>query len=229
MSGPNRIDVAGLLCSCIGHAVLLGGFLLSHPNSPPRATESEEAPALMVELIPLERLPGAAEAAEAPEPEIVEPVASQAAVSNVDRRSPLASAPTPPQQPASPALASAGSAPPMADAAPAMSSTTQRDLSDYQQQLYQIIARNSQYPEEAKRRRLSGVTSLAFRLDRMGHVIESWVQASSGWELLDDAALAALDRAQPLPPIPPTLPAPMEFVVEIDSSIMQQIASRMSG
>ncbi|WP_245968232.1 energy transducer TonB [Hephaestia caeni] len=99
--------------------------------------------------------------------------------------------------------------------------TTAADLDEYQRRLYEVVARHSRYPSEAKRLRLAGVTYLAFRLDRRGKVLESWVQRSSGSEMLDNAALAALDRAQPLPPIPPSLPARMDFVIEIDSSLLQ--------
>ncbi|HEX7853255.1 MAG TPA: TonB family protein [Sphingobium sp.] len=105
----------------------------------------------------------------------------------------------------------------------------QAELSDYQRHLYDEVARHSRYPAEAKRLHLAGVTHLAFRLDRLGHLLESWVQESSGSEILDNAALDALQRAQPLSPIPPSLPAHMEFVIEIDASLLQQLALATVG
>ncbi|MGI9377599.1 MAG: TonB C-terminal domain-containing protein, partial [Tsuneonella suprasediminis] len=48
---------------------------------------------------------------------------------------------------------------------------------------------------------------------------------SSGSALLDEAVLAALESAQPLPPIPSSLPARLDFIIEIDSSL-QQVALR---
>lgn len=103
----------------------------------------------------------------------------------------------------------------------ASSSSAAADLSDYQRRLHEIVARHSRYPGEAKQLRLAGITHLAFRLDRNGNVLESWVHRSSGSALLDNAALLALQKSRPLPPIPASLPARMDFVIEIDSSLQQ--------
>ncbi|TGX48755.1 energy transducer TonB [Sphingomonas gei] len=103
------------------------------------------------------------------------------------------------------------------------------DFSDYQRRLYQALAAVSRYPAEARRLSLSGVTRLAFKIDRPGKVLDSWIQDSSGSELLDNAALEALERAQPLPPIPASLPSRMDFVIEIDLSVMQRNASWSAG
>ena len=111
----------------------------------------------------------------------------------------------------------------------AASAVSTAELSEYQRRLYEIVERNSHYPEAARRLSVAGVTRLAFRLDRLGNVLESWVQESSGSELLDDAALDALKRSQPLPPIPPSLPSRMDFVIEIDSSLLRQVAMRTNG
>lgn len=111
--------------------------------------------------------------------------------------------------------------------APAAASRAEFD--EYQHRLYEIVAHNSRYPGEAKRLRLSGITHLAFRVDRLGNVLDSWVQESSGSEMLDDAALDALRRSQPLPPIPPSLPSRMDFVIEIDSSLLQRLALSSRG
>ncbi|MEJ2459763.1 MAG: TonB family protein [Novosphingobium sp.] len=102
-----------------------------------------------------------------------------------------------------------------------LSSTASTALNDYQRLLYEIVARHSRYPSEAGKLRLAGVTCLAFRLDRNGNVLDRWIEHSSGSALLDKAALAALERAQPLPPIPPSLPARLDFIIEIDSSLQQ--------
>jgi protein TonB len=103
------------------------------------------------------------------------------------------------------------------------------DFQAYQRALYVALADHSRYPAEARRAHLSGITELAFRVDRGGTVLESWIQKSSGSDILDGAALQALARAQPLPPIPAALPGQLDFVIEIDLSMLPQAAEQTGG
>ena len=73
---------------------------------------------------------------------------------------------------------------------------------DYGAILLAWLERHKDYPRVAQKRRQQGVVLLYIVLDRGGRVIEAHIQESSGYRLLDDAALAMLKRAQPLPPIP---------------------------
>lgn len=73
---------------------------------------------------------------------------------------------------------------------------------DYGAILLAWLERHKEYPRVAQKRRQQGVVLLHIVLDRDGRVIEAHIQESSGYRLLDDAALAMLKRAQPLPPIP---------------------------
>ena len=215
MSDPNRINIGGLICSCVAHGVIVGGFFFSNWNAPPRMrSQRESRQPLVFEFIPLaaEGNSSRVVAASSPQPPTAAtgptPARPLAAVQPVrllhvgiiEQRS--------------------ASAPANAGGAPAGDSGVELDA--YQRQLFEIVARNSRYPAEARRLRLSGITHLAFRLDRIGKVLDSWVQESSGSEVLDDAALDALMRSQPLPPIPPSLPPRMDFVIEIDSSLQQR-------
>lgn len=52
------------------------------------------------------------------------------------------------------------------------------------------------------RSRLSGTVMLRFTIGEDGEIVAREVAESSGSKLLDDAALAALERAAPFPPIP---------------------------
>ena len=51
-------------------------------------------------------------------------------------------------------------------------------------------------------KRVQGVATVAFTIDRQGHVIASRLVDSSGSAVLDEEALDVLSRASPLPPPP---------------------------
>ncbi len=55
------------------------------------------------------------------------------------------------------------------------------------------------------RSRKSGTVLISFTVGPSGQVLSRAVKASSGSKLLDDAAMAALDRASPFPPMPDDL------------------------
>lgn len=230
MPAPNRINFLSLFCSCVGHAAILGGIiygLADHDRDKPGPKDAR-AP-LVVELLALDSAEGAASrgakrAVESEHSRIAAPIPAGSGHRSAQPADPSVAAVLASESAGGGAIAPGGSE---AEGARAVSSPA--DFSDYQRRLYQALARCSRYPAEARRLNLSGVTQLAFRLDRLGRVLDSWIQESSGSELLDAAALEALDRAQPLPPIPLGLPSRMEFVIEIDLSVTRQFASRAAG
>jgi protein TonB len=62
-----------------------------------------------------------------------------------------------------------------------------------------------------------GVVLLRFKMDRDGKVLEAKIEQSSGSDALDQEALAALQRAQPLPAPPVEVPGnPLELIVPVD-------------
>ncbi len=71
----------------------------------------------------------------------------------------------------------------------------------WQNQLVAHVDKHKRYP--AARSRESAETILRFVLDRTGHVMSAEVAKSSGDAVFDDAALAWLRRADPLPAPPP--------------------------
>lgn len=216
-----RTNIVGMLCSCVVHGALLGGLWLASMHPPERLSGSRPAsPPLIVELIPLDQLGDTKN-----EERLPDTVPLQRTLTTEQGRATPSDRPKPPLELVAasglPAKAETIAAAP-ASSAPPSGASRSAELSDYQRRLYEIVARNCRYPSDAKRLRLSGVTKLAFRLDRRGEVLESWIEESSGSTLLDDAALEALERAAPLPPIPAVLPGRMDFVIEIDSSLIQQ-------
>lgn len=223
MPAINRINLLSMFCSCVAHAAILGGCLLAGDRAPRFATPRPLPGATMaVSFAP-------AQPATPPQP-TRSPTRGAAVLSGVvtpgtPRPATVSATPNAAIAPALAAHAvsepdATPGAPPIPDGAP-----SQDALASYQRQLYEVIARNSRYPAAARRLHLSGVTQLAFRLDRAGTVLDSWIQGSSGSAVLDAAATDALTRAQPLPPIPSALPARMDFMIELDSSVSQQIAS----
>ena len=68
----------------------------------------------------------------------------------------------------------------------------------YLGQLRRLLEHNKVNP----RSRQSGTVLLIFTVDPSGQLISRKVKKSSGSKLLDDAAMAALDRAAPFPPMP---------------------------
>jgi periplasmic protein TonB len=62
-----------------------------------------------------------------------------------------------------------------------------------------------------------GVVLLHFTMDRDGKVLTAKIEKSSGFDALDQEALAALQRAQPLPIPPVELPgATLDLIVPVD-------------
>lgn len=227
MSSPARNDVMGILASCLGHAAVLGGLMAVSSNS---TRPSKPAPppqtAIAVDFIQLDEHGESDRSTSRPS------TSPSPSPSGHNARTPTAAVSL--EGPASGGVArSAASnsdqtATLSEDGGGVTSAAAATDLDEYQRRLYEIVARHSRYPGEAKQLRLAGITYLAFRLDRKGNVLESWVHRSSGSVLLDNAALSALDRSRPLPPIPASLPARMDFVIEIDSSL-QQVALRAAN
>ncbi len=112
------------------------------------------------------------------------------------------------QKPPTPAMAARtkGGAP---QVAPAWQTSLVRHLEQYKR-----------YPSEAQSRGEEGVVLLSFSVDRTGHVLERHVVQSSGYPALDDEVMAMIERAQPLPPFPPTMTeAKLDLTVPIRFSL----------
>lgn len=77
--------------------------------------------------------------------------------------------------------------------------------SAYTSKIRQKLVRLLKYPPEAKAKRLSGVTTVNFTVNRQGAVISSRLVKSSGNEAFDREALAVLKRASPFSPMPEEL------------------------
>lgn len=72
----------------------------------------------------------------------------------------------------------------------------------YHEQLLAHLARFQRYPALAYRLGEEGTVQLTLAVARDGRLLDRGVAGGSGSDVLDNAAVALLDRAEPLPPLP---------------------------
>jgi protein TonB len=76
------------------------------------------------------------------------------------------------------------------------------------------------YPRSAQRRNIEGTAWLRFRMDRDGKVLSYSIERTSEHDALDEAALAMIERAQPLPPPPADVPGDsIELIIPANFNI----------
>ncbi len=73
---------------------------------------------------------------------------------------------------------------------------------DYMLRLQGWIARQERYPAEARAHRQEGKGIVAFTIARDGKVTHVWIDQSTGSSLLDQASIATIRDASPVPPLP---------------------------
>jgi len=90
----------------------------------------------------------------------------------------------------------------------------------WQTGLVKHLQQYKRYPSEAQSRGDEGVVLLGFSVDRAGHVLAHQILHSSGHAELDSEVMAMIERAQPLPPFPPSMPeAKLDLTVPIRFSL----------
>jgi periplasmic protein TonB len=90
----------------------------------------------------------------------------------------------------------------------------------WRSQLAAHLARYKRYPPEAEAHHDTGTVQLSFTMDRNGRVLSRHIEGSSGSAVLDHEVLAMIERAQPLPAFPPSMPQTrMTLVVPIRFSL----------
>jgi protein TonB len=103
---------------------------------------------------------------------------------------------------------------------PGASSRNPDAVPNWKSQLVARLERYKRYPSQAQSRDEQGVAQLAFSVDRSGGVHNARIVRSSGSSLLDEATLALVERAAPLPPPPPDISgAQIAIVVPIRYNI----------
>ncbi len=107
---------------------------------------------------------------------------------------------------------------------PAMPARTKggapRVESSWQTVLVKHLQQFKRYPSEAQERGEEGVVLLSFSVDRNGRVLARQVLRSSGYPVLDDEVMSMIERAEPLPPFPASMPEPkLDLTVPIRFSL----------
>lgn len=176
-------------------------------NDRPRDRAGEHA--LVVQLLPL---PGteATAAPATPGPATATTAGSGRAASTqrAARAAPDATERAP-AAPADPGAAPGAAGPATAGAPPLAGEESLR----FRTQLLRHIERFRRYPEPA--RPAEGIARVAFAMGHDGRVDDIWIEISSGSALLDEEAVAAVLRAQPLPRPPASWPSRFSFTLPI--------------
>jgi periplasmic protein TonB len=73
---------------------------------------------------------------------------------------------------------------------------------DYLEAVRRWVTRYRKYPDDAIKEKQEGTVALGFRFSRDGTVLDAWVERSSGFPLLDQAALNMIHAASPIPKVP---------------------------
>ena len=187
------------------------------------------APVIMIELAalpvapdikPTDAPPGPQHTQARPEPEEVEPVEKSVELPPEPQAEPQLAV-MPPPKPIEKRVekkhrqkqASLSSAPSSAEIkaeraaapTPGASSRNPDAVPNWKSQLVARLERAKRYPSEAQSRGEQGVAQLAFSVDRSGGVHHARIVRSSGSGLLDEATLALVERAAPLPAPPPEI------------------------
>ena len=76
----------------------------------------------------------------------------------------------------------------------------------WQTELVRRLEQYKRYPSDAQSRGVEGVVMLNFSVDRNGRVLAHEIVRSSGHPELDKEVVSMIERAQPLPPFPPSMP-----------------------
>jgi periplasmic protein TonB len=189
------------------HIAAVAGYIYGHR---PDEIGDDSLP-IAVELSPSDDTIDQPEVAPVPEEQQKEveqpppPEPSQAVVAQPEEPPPQPIEQKKPPAPAVPARTNAG--------APRVERSWETAMTRHLQQY-------KRYPSEAQSRGEQGVVMLAFIVDRSGHVLSREIVRSSGYRELDNEVMSMIERAQPLPPFPASMPqAKLDLTVPIRFSL----------
>ena len=91
------------------------------------------------------------------------------------------------------------------DSAPGEAVSVPAPLSGYASVIQRRISENLSYPAAARDAAFQGTVKLKLHLSYSGELLEVNIQESSGYNILDEDAVAAARETSPYPPLPPSL------------------------
>lgn len=98
-----------------------------------------------------------------------------------------------------------------------MLASARRAQATWHSRLVGHLERHKRYPRSARMRREEGVAHVRFRINREGEVLDCKLVTSSGHSSLDDATVALIARASPLPRPPDDVTGEVhELVVPVE-------------
>ena len=96
-------------------------------------------------------------------------------------------------------------------------------MAEYVRAIQKKIAKNLVYPEEAKQAKLEGAVNLELVLLRKGDLLSVLIRQSSGYPILDQAALNVVQRFSPYGRFPSdvgareiTVTIPIVYRIDVD-------------
>jgi protein TonB len=90
---------------------------------------------------------------------------------------------------------------------------------NYRAMLANKIHAAKRYPRFAVMQRIEGSATVRFILDENGRLMNVEIEASSGFPILDEEAIAIIKRASPFPPPPSGLKSDRNYSIPIDFSL----------
>lgn len=148
-----------------------------------------------------------------PRPPAEKPAVQKAPKTKAERKTQREPASAAAEKPAAPVRASNRN---RAEKTVASSSVARGDSNRWKARVVAHLERRKRYPSAARARGEQGTVLVAFRIDAGGRVLSASLARSSGHSALDEAALAMVERASPVPAPPSgegtTLTAPVRFV-----------------
>jgi protein TonB len=97
---------------------------------------------------------------------------------------------------------------------------------EYLERLYRHLLRYKKYPPEAISRKLQGNVVIGFTIARDGTVSDARIEKSSGSPSLDQATLALVQRASPVPSLPDSFNgsvARVKFPIDYKLSLIDEL------
>lgn len=230
---PLRAGQGAALCTLALHAMLIG-LLLQHAAPPPQQLALAQPGLMTLTSLPApvatrtaSRVTAASQAstprrrastAATPLLHTRNPAATPIALSTRHTATTSDTSPPAPEAPAAkPAAAATNSvaASPPSPSLPAGQASGGNSRS-WEAQVMARLERYRQYPAGARAQGTEGVAYLLLKVGRDGRVLAVQLSQSSGHASLDAAALATVQRASPLPRIPPERPDELSLTLPVE-------------